>query len=91
MSSVSQNPLSISSTPEFIALASAIDGSVSSDRAADLLANFYNTVERKVRAEVRREDATALRDGNTNWTDDTASVVVDEVADWLERRADGAA
>lgn len=52
MSSSSQKPKSVSSTPEFVALASAIDRSVSGDRAADLLADFYNAIERKVRAEI---------------------------------------
>ena len=32
-------------------------------------------------------EANELRGGNTNWTDDTASMVVDEVAEWLEGRA----
>jgi len=61
MSTVSQNPRSVSSTPEFIALASAIDRSVSGDRAADLLADFFNTVERKVRAEVASDFQLASR------------------------------
>lgn len=39
--------------------------------------------------EVLREAATDLRAGNTNWTDDIAAQVVDEVAEWLERRAAG--
>ncbi|MEU4205621.1 hypothetical protein AB0F64_37615 [Streptomyces sp. NPDC026294] len=42
------------------------------------------------RSEELRKAAAALRRGNTNWTDDTAAVVVDEVAEWLDRRADEA-
>lgn len=49
MSTVSQNPQSISSTQAFTDLVAAIDRSVSPDRAAELLADF--------RAEVLREAA----------------------------------
>jgi hypothetical protein len=42
-------------------LVAAIDGSVSGDRAADLLADFYRVVERKVRAEVASDFQLAAR------------------------------
>ena len=44
MSSSSQNPQPVSSTRAFADLAAAIDRRVSSDRAAELLANFRTAI-----------------------------------------------
>ncbi|NYV73105.1 hypothetical protein [Streptomyces sp. UH6] len=37
--------------------------------------------------EALRKAAKTLRDGNTDWTDDTAAQTVDEVAEWLDQQA----
>ncbi|NUR65979.1 MAG: hypothetical protein HOQ47_09470 [Streptomyces sp.] len=47
----------------------------------------YDTGRMHEGTKTLREAARLLRDGNTNWTDDTAAQTVDEVAEWLEERA----
>lgn len=64
MSTASQSPGSISCTKEFVALTSAIDRSISSDTAADLLAAFYRVVRAEVEAAFRAELADQERTTN---------------------------
>jgi hypothetical protein len=51
VSSSSQNPDRVSTSRAFVDLAAAIDRRVSSDRAAELLANFRNAVRAEAAAE----------------------------------------
>jgi hypothetical protein len=53
----SQNTNPVSTTRAFVDLAGAIDRNVSSDRAAELLANFRTAVRAEHRAEVLSEVA----------------------------------
>lgn len=89
MSTVSQNPRSISSTQAFTDLVSAIDRSVSPDRAAELLADFRSEVFREAAEIAERQRQFKLAYGARKSAQVSENVGILRVATELRSRANG--
>ncbi|NUP15428.1 MAG: hypothetical protein HOZ81_04855 [Streptomyces sp.] len=92
MSSSSQNPAPVSTSQAFADLAAAIDRRVSSDRAAELLANFRTVVRAEAFAEaVEAARGEYLTDDTRTPEDEAYNQAVSDVVAAIGALAEGGA